>query len=147
MEFELTESVVFEDLHNPDSILVRLQSLGFKLAIDDFGTGYSSLAYLRRMRCHKLKLDRAFVRDIHADKESALLVESVVRVAHALGMLVVAEGVEVAQEQSALAALDCDLFQGFGLARPQFVDAIDGLLEQHHAGRLCVSMLDEACAA
>jgi len=142
VEFELTESVVFEDLHNPDSILVHLQSMGFTLSIDDFGTGYSSLAYLRRMRCRKLKIDRSFVRDIHIDKDNALMVESIMRVAHSLGMLVVAEGVEKPAEQGCLAALGCDLYQGFGLARPQGADAIEGLLGQHRADRPPVTMIE-----
>jgi diguanylate cyclase (GGDEF)-like protein len=119
VEFELTESVLFDDLNNPDSILVRLQSMGYTLSIDDFGTGYSSLAYLRRIRCRKLKIDRVFVAGIHGDPENALMVESIVRVAHALEMTVVAEGVEQPEEHRRLVALGCDQFQGFGLARPQ----------------------------
>jgi diguanylate cyclase (GGDEF)-like protein len=119
VEFELTESVLFDDLNNPGSILVRLQAMGYSLAIDDFGTGYSSLAYLRRIRCRKLKIDRVFVSGLHADRENALMVESIVRVAHALDMVVVAEGVELPDERLRLIELGCDLFQGFGLARPQ----------------------------
>jgi diguanylate cyclase len=119
VEFELTESVLFDDLNNPDSILVRLQTMGYTLSIDDFGTGYSSLAYLRRIRCRKLKVDRVFVAGIHGDPENALMVESIVRVAHALDMAVVAEGVEQPEEHRRLVELGCDQFQGFGLARPQ----------------------------
>lgn len=119
VEFELTESVLFDDLNNPGSILVRLQTLGYHLAIDDFGTGYSSLAYLRRIRCRKLKIDRVFVAGLHTDRENALMVESIVRVAHALDMVVVAEGVEQPEEHARLIELGCDQFQGFGLARPQ----------------------------
>jgi diguanylate cyclase (GGDEF)-like protein len=125
VEFELTESVLFDDLNNPDSILVRLQSMGYTLAIDDFGTGYSSLAYLRRIRCRKLKIDRLFVAGITSGRENALLVESVARVAHALNMVVVAEGVELAEEHTLLMELGCDLFQGFGLARPQTPQAVE----------------------
>jgi diguanylate cyclase (GGDEF)-like protein len=129
VEFELTESVMFEDLHNPASILVRLQSIGYTLAIDDFGTGYSSLAYLRRMRCRKLKIDRAFVRGVHADKDNTMLVDSIVRVAHSMNMLVVAEGVESAAEQQCLVDLGCDQFQGFGLSTPQFAEVIATMLD------------------
>lgn len=141
VEFELTESVMFEDLHNPASILVRLQSMGFTLAIDDFGTGYSSLAYLRRMRCRKLKIDRAFVRGVHADKDNAMLVDSIVRVAHSMNMLVVAEGVESAAEQRCLADLGCDQFQGFGLSKPQFAEVIAALLDPQGEARPRGTML------
>jgi diguanylate cyclase (GGDEF)-like protein len=125
VEFELTESVLFDDLNNPDSILVRLQSMGYTLAIDDFGTGYSSLAYLRRIRCRKLKIDRLFVAGIDSDKDNALMVESILRVAHSLDMLVVAEGVELEGDRQRLMELGCDLFQGFGLARPQTAQALE----------------------
>ncbi|HEX5688305.1 MAG TPA: EAL domain-containing protein [Ideonella sp.] len=128
VEFELTESVLFDDLNNPDSILVRLQSMGYALAIDDFGTGYSSLAYLRRIRCRKLKIDRLFVAGIEADHDNALMVEAMLRVAHSLDMLVVAEGVERKAEHDRLMQLGCDLYQGFGLARPQPAHALESWL-------------------
>jgi EAL domain-containing protein (putative c-di-GMP-specific phosphodiesterase class I) len=128
VEFELTESVLFDDLNNPDSILVRLQSMGYALAIDDFGTGYSSLAYLRRIRCRKLKIDRLFVAGIEADQDNALMVEAMLRVAHSLDMLVVAEGVERKAEHDRLMQLGCDLYQGFGLARPQPAHALESWL-------------------
>ncbi len=128
VEFELTESVLFDDLNNPDSILVRLQSMGYVLAIDDFGTGYSSLAYLRRIRCRKLKIDRLFVAGIEADRDNALMVEAMLRVAHSLDMQVVAEGVEREAEHERLKQLGCDLYQGFGLARPQTAQALESWL-------------------
>lgn len=124
VEFELTESVLFDDLDNPDSILVRLQAMGYGLAIDDFGTGYSSLAYLRRIRCRKIKIDRLFVAGVATDRDNALMVESIVRVAHSLDMQVVAEGVEAAADRDRLVQLGCDLLQGFGLCEPQTPQAL-----------------------
>ncbi|WP_374673720.1 putative bifunctional diguanylate cyclase/phosphodiesterase [Ideonella sp.] len=124
VEFELTESVLFDDLDNPDSILVRLQAMGYGLAIDDFGTGYSSLAYLRRLRCRKIKIDRLFIAGIATDRDNALMVESIIRVAHSLDMRVVAEGVEEAADGDRVVALGCDLLQGFGLCRPEPPDAV-----------------------
>jgi diguanylate cyclase (GGDEF)-like protein len=118
VEFELTETAVFEDMDKPESIVSILQARGFALALDDFGTGYSSLAYLLRLRCRKLKIDRIFVDGIAARADARLLVDSVVRVAHAIGMVVVAEGVESSADQACLTELGCDLFQGFGLSRP-----------------------------
>jgi len=118
VEFELTESADFEDLDKPDSFLFTLQGLGYALAIDDFGTGYSSLAYLRRFRCRKLKIDRLFVHGLSANADSHMLVESMVRVAHAMRMVVVAEGVELPADEAVLVAMGCDLMQGFGFCKP-----------------------------
>ncbi|WKB50947.1 putative bifunctional diguanylate cyclase/phosphodiesterase [Eleftheria terrae] len=128
LEFELTESAVFEDITSPDSVLEALRKLGFKFALDDFGTGYSSLSYLRRLKCAKLKIDKSFVRDMRQSEEAALLIRSIIDVAHALGMLVVAEGVETEEERSQLLALNCDLLQGYLMARPLAPEAVAQLL-------------------
>ncbi|MFG6461214.1 putative bifunctional diguanylate cyclase/phosphodiesterase [Roseateles sp. DXS20W] len=128
IEFELTESADFEDIDKPDSFVFTLQGLGYGLAIDDFGTGYSSLAYLRRIRCRKLKIDRLFVHGLSANPESRTLVESMVRVAHAMRMLVVAEGVELPDDEATLVAMGCDLMQGFGFCRPVPADGMPELL-------------------
>ncbi|WP_377154986.1 putative bifunctional diguanylate cyclase/phosphodiesterase [Roseateles sp. UC29_93] len=130
VEFELTESLNFEDIDKPDSFVFTLQGLGYGLAIDDFGTGYSSLAYLRRLRCKKIKIDRLFVHGLAASDDSRMLVESMVRVAHAMHMTVVAEGVELEADEAALVAMGCDLMQGFGLCRPESVSHIEALLSE-----------------
>ncbi|KQW51994.1 hypothetical protein ASD88_05180 [Pelomonas sp. Root662] len=132
VEFELTESADFEDIDKPDSFVFTLQGLGYGLAIDDFGTGYSSLAYLRRFRCRKLKIDRLFVHGLSANAESHMLVESMVRVAHAMRMVVVAEGVELPADEAALIAMGCDLMQGFGFCKPVPAEQVPALL----AGRM-----------
>ena len=90
-----------------------LTQLGVKLAIDDFGTGYSSLSYLRRLRATQLKIDRSFVQDVGHSSDARAIVQAVVQLAHALGLSVVAEGVETAAQRDALTALDCDELQGF----------------------------------
>lgn len=128
IEFELTESAGFEDIDKPDSFVFTLQGLGYNLAIDDFGTGYSSLAYLRRIRCRKLKIDRLFVHGLSGNADSHMLVESMVRVAHAMRMVVVAEGVELPADEAALIAMGCDLMQGFAFCRPVPPDEMPGLL-------------------
>ena len=139
VEFELTESSVFEDLDSPASILPQLRAMGYTLAIDDFGTGYSSLAYLRRLKCRKLKIDRVFVSGISRTDDAAMLVESIVRVAHAMDMQVVGEGVESASDQVKLLKLGCDLFQGFGLARPLMSTSVEVLLATHHERRITLA--------
>ncbi|MCY4744257.1 EAL domain-containing protein [Pelomonas sp. UHG3] len=128
IEFELTESAGFEDLDQPDSFVFTLQGLGYGLAIDDFGTGYSSLAYLRRIRCRKLKIDRLFVHGLSANADSRTLVEAMVHVAHAMHMLVVAEGVELAADEAALISMGCDLMQGFGFSKPVLAAEVPALL-------------------
>lgn len=134
VEFELTEGTLFEDLEAPDSMVVQLQQRGYALAIDDFGTGYSSLAYLRKLRCQKLKIDRLFVHGIARSADARLLVEAVIRLSHALGMRVVAEGVERAADWDCLRSLDCDLYQGFGLARPLPPADLQTLMKAQQAG-------------
>ena len=140
LEFELTEGTLFEDLEAPDSMVALLQQRGYALAIDDFGTGYSSLSYLRRLRCRKLKIDRLFVHGVARSAEARLLVESIIRVAQGLAMQVVAEGVEASADWHCLHELGCDLFQGFGLARPlEAAQALALLQAQATGARTCIS--------
>lgn len=128
IEFELTESAGFEDVDKPDSFVFTLQGLGYGLAIDDFGTGYSSLAYLRRMRCRKLKIDRFFIHGLSGNADSRALVASIISVAHGMRMQVVAEGVEQPADEAVLISMGCDLMQGFGFCRPVGPDRITELL-------------------
>jgi len=126
---ELTESAAMEDTQQTQRVLEALAQLGVKLSIDDFGTGYSSLAKLRRMRAHELKIDREFVADVARDADARAVVDAIVRLGHALGLRIVAEGVETAAQRDALTALGCDELQGFLFARPLPPEAMldDGL--------------------
>ena len=117
---EITEGALIKD---PEAAAAKLQSLsrlGVRLAVDDFGTGYSSLAYLQQFPIDMLKIDRAFVHDILRPGSS--LAEVIVQISHTLGLVPIAEGVECQAQADALAALGCDLAQGFHLGRP--VDAV-----------------------
>lgn len=114
---EITESILMED-DRVYEILDQLRKAGIKIAIDDFGTGYSSLSYLRRFPVDWLKIDRSFVRDIVDDKEDLALVESVLAMAHKLGLSVVAEGVETDEQLQLLQMHQCNMAQGFFFARP-----------------------------
>jgi diguanylate cyclase (GGDEF)-like protein len=126
---EVTESVAMEDTASTQRVLRQLSELGVSLSIDDFGTGYSSLAYLRQLRVQQLKIDRSFIRDRSADARA--VVDAVIRLAHSLGLRVVAEGVETSAQHAALIALDCDELQGYYLAKPMTADALSasGLLD------------------
>jgi EAL domain-containing protein (putative c-di-GMP-specific phosphodiesterase class I) len=127
---EVTESVAMENSDTTQRVLGELRALGVKLSIDDFGTGYSSLASLRQLKVQELKIDRGFVRDLAHDPDARAVVDAVVRLAHALGLQVVAEGVETAAQQQELLALGCDQLQGYFLARPMPAAALEqaGLL-------------------
>lgn len=125
LELEITESAVMQDPDAALELLQRLRALGVQLAIDDFGTGYSSLQRLKRMNVHKLKIDQGFVRGLPDDRDDAAITRSVIGLAHNLGLKVVAEGIETAEQAAFLLAQNCDYGQGYGFARPQPADAID----------------------
>ncbi|HAB85564.1 MAG TPA: GGDEF domain-containing protein, partial [Pseudomonas sp.] len=125
LELEITESAVMQDPDGALELLQRLRALGVQLAIDDFGTGYSSLQRLKRMNVHKLKIDQGFVRGLPADREDAAITRSVIGLAHNLGLKVVAEGIEIADQAAFLLEQNCDYGQGYGFARPRPADEID----------------------
>ena len=109
-------------------MLNDLRHLGVPLALDDFGTGYSSLTYLKRFPVDIVKIDQAFVGDLGQDQASQAIVSAIVDLAHALGMTVVAEGVETAEQHHQLMAVGCDSCQGFYFARPMSADDLDTLI-------------------
>ena len=115
---EITETVLVGRGRSLATQLAQLQEVGVRVAVDDFGTGYSSLAYLRSLPLDVLKVDRAFVSDLDVDGTDRTVVNAVVALAHALGLLVVAEGVETPAQLEALREIGCDRAQGFLLARP-----------------------------
>lgn len=125
---EVTESVLMKDAASAARTLRELKSLGVAISVDDFGTGYSSLAYLKRFPIDELKIDRAFISGLGDDPEDTAIVAAVVAMAHALGIEVVAEGVETADQLRRLRGLGSDQAQGFLFSPPQASTAIDGLL-------------------
>jgi diguanylate cyclase len=116
--FELTESSVLRDPVAATAHMQRLRSAGVRFSIDDFGTGYSSLSQLKRLPVDEIKIDRSFVLDANAGGDNAVIVKSIIELGHAMGLAVVAEGVETAELWTMLDGLGCDYAQGYFISRP-----------------------------
>jgi diguanylate cyclase len=121
---EITESAAMEDTRVTLQMIERLSAIGVHLSIDDFGTGYSSLSYLRQLAAEELKIDRSFVLDLETSADARAIVDAVVKLAQALGLKVVAEGVETEQQQEILRQLGCNELQGYLFAKPMPAKAL-----------------------
>lgn len=126
LELEITEGVLMSGQSHIHDTLVEISALGIKLSMDDFGTGYSSLSYLRQYAFDVLKIDQSFISGIPLNKADSELVNTIIAMAHSLGLTVVAEGVETQQQLTLLDDLGCDLVQGYYFSKPlpakQFLD-------------------------
>ena len=127
LTLEVTESMLMNNLDQGVEVLAHLRQLGVAVAIDDFGTGYSSLSYLKDLPIDYLKIDRVFVKDIVTDANDAAIANSIIGLAHNLGLKVIAEGVEDAEILEMLRVFGCDQYQGFYFAKPVVADEIPGL--------------------
>ena len=115
---EVTESAMMRDPEGAQSVLHEIEAQGVKVSVDDYGTGYCSLSYLNRLPVRELKLDRSFVQQLFDDRRDAVIVNATVELSHALGLSMVAEGVENARSLDYLRDVGCDIVQGYFLARP-----------------------------
>jgi EAL domain-containing protein (putative c-di-GMP-specific phosphodiesterase class I) len=127
---EITETVVMSELAVIDDVLSTLRDMGVQLAVDDFGTGYSSMTFLTRVTVNEVKVDREFVRRMVDSPEVAAIVRTTVDLAHRLGLRVVAEGVETAEQRVALTALGCTAAQGFLFYAPMTPDRVTEVLHE-----------------
>lgn len=118
IEFELTESVVMNDIESAIETMIAIKQLGVSLSIDDFGTGYSSLNYLKRFPLDVLKIDRSFINDLENEHSDSAIVRSIIALAENFGLRVVAEGIEEAYQQQILTDLGCHFGQGYYFSRP-----------------------------
>lgn len=118
LKLELTESMLANDVEGIITKMMDIKALGVNFSLDDFGTGYSSLSYLKRLPLSQLKIDKSFVRDVLTDPSDAVIARTVVALGHSLGLTVIAEGVETPEQRDALAAMQCDAFQGYFFGRP-----------------------------
>ncbi|HEX3121724.1 MAG TPA: EAL domain-containing protein, partial [Rhodanobacteraceae bacterium] len=128
-------SVVMAAAERSAGTLDELKAIGVMLAIDDFGTGYSSLSYLKRLPIDTLKIDRAFVGDITTNPDDEAITSTIIAMAHSLGLNVVAEGVETAQQFEYLHMRGCDEIQGFWFSAPLEPEACLAFLARHQRSR------------
>ncbi len=135
LEIELTESVLMTNPEQSAGILKQLRKIGVSVAIDDFGTGYSSLSYLRRFPIDKLKIDRSFIREIGINRTDESIVRAIVTLARSVGLIVVAEGIETAQQLELVARLDCAQWQGYHCCPPQPAARFQAMLAEGAATR------------
>lgn len=127
---ELTESMLMDNVSEGISLMFELKGLGVKLSIDDFGTGYSSLSYLKRFPLDELKIDRSFVIDLPGQTCDLAIARTVIELGHSLNMCVTAEGIETVEQRNCLAALGCDMYQGFLFSKPVPNDQLLQLLNR-----------------
>jgi diguanylate cyclase (GGDEF)-like protein/PAS domain S-box-containing protein len=118
LELELTESMLAESIEEVIAKMTELRSHGLRFSLDDFGTGYSSLAYLKRLPLDQFKIDRTFVQDILVDASSGAIAQTIISLSRAMGLPVIAEGVETEEQRDFLAQLGCHLFQGYLFGHP-----------------------------
>jgi diguanylate cyclase (GGDEF)-like protein/PAS domain S-box-containing protein len=128
LALEITESVLMEEADSPVTVLGTFQQHGLTLVLDDFGTGYSSLSRLKRLPLDVLKIDRSFVSGVEGSTDDRAIVKAIIDMAHAVGLTVVAEGVETREQEEYLRACGCDRAQGHLYARPQPAEAITDVL-------------------
>ena len=124
VEFELTESVMVDQLSKTVDILNQLKKLGIRLSIDDFGTGYSSLSYLKKLPFDKLKIDYSFIKDITTNPDTKTIVKTIIGMSKDLDLDVIAEGVETLQQIDVLKKMGCNKFQGYYFDKPNSISYI-----------------------
>jgi diguanylate cyclase (GGDEF)-like protein len=130
LRLELVESILVTKMDEAINKMTKLRAHGVGFALDDFGTGYSSLSYLRSLPIDELKIDRSFVRDIIADATSKVIAQTIVSLGNAMGLPVIAEGVETIEQKKFLEGLGCDRFQGYLLSPPLPLDQFELLLQE-----------------
>lgn len=133
LELELTEGLLLTNSDVMFQHMEELREMGLKLAIDDFGTGYSSLGYLRQFKVHRLKIDRSFVREVSVNADDAAIATAIIKMARALNLDVLAEGVENAEQLNFLREQNCYEIQGYYFSRPVSVDQIENQLRNNFA--------------
>jgi len=130
INIEITEGLLLDDRPEVTNKLIQFGDAGMRISLDDFGTGYSAMSYLKKFRIDYLKIDQSFVRDLAADPGDRAIAEAIIVMAHKLGIKVIAEGVETAEQRAILMAAGCDFGQGFLFSRPCTAAAFEALWNQ-----------------
>ncbi|MBV8625753.1 MAG: EAL domain-containing protein [Herbaspirillum sp.] len=138
LTLEITETVLMDTNPSTNQTIAAVHALGIPLAMDDFGTGYSSLGYLRKLPVSELKLDQSFVRDMARDDAVRALTNAVIRIGESLKLIVVAEGVEDAEQYKLLIEQGCDVAQGYYFSRPMSADDLEHWVRDYRVGQACV---------
>jgi EAL domain-containing protein (putative c-di-GMP-specific phosphodiesterase class I) len=138
LRLELTESMLSHSIEDTVAKIGELRSHGVRFSLDDFGTGYSSLSYLKQLPISRLKIDRAFVRDILVDAASGAIAQTIISLGRALDLSVIAEGVETEEQRGFLAGMGCHSYQGYLFSRPlpreEFEKFLDEFAQKHSSG-------------
>lgn len=129
LKFEITESAMMENPLQAIEVLTELHNMGVKLSIDDFGTGFSSMTYLKQLPVNELKIDKSFIIGLDIDKSNDAIVRSTIDLAHNLGLVVVAEGIETETVHNLLRNYKCDMAQGYHLSRPVTAEKLEEILK------------------
>jgi diguanylate cyclase (GGDEF)-like protein/PAS domain S-box-containing protein len=130
LELEVSESCIMQDVSNTILTLNALKKLGVSVSVDDFGTGYSSLSYLKLFPLDKLKIDQSFICDLSSSNSDAVIVRAIIALGHAMGLTVIAEGVETSEQYALLRSWHCDEMQGFLFSKPHLPDELPQIANQ-----------------
>ncbi len=138
LELEVTETGLMEDISTAAQHLLSLRRSGALIAIDDFGTGYSSLSYLKSLPLDKIKIDKSFVQDLLDDDDDATIVRAIIQLGKSLGMQVIAEGVETAEQEAYIIAQGCHEGQGYHYSKPLSARELTSFLRQAQRNQVSV---------
>ncbi len=130
LKLELTEGMLLENIDDTIITMNALKETGVQFSLDDFGTGYSSLQYLKRLPLNQIKIDQSFVRDIATDTNDAAIVQTIIAMAEALGLSIIAEGVETEAQHEFLDLRGCHAYQGYLFGKPMPIEQFEALLKQ-----------------
>ena len=130
LKLELTESMLLDDIENTIATMSQLKEIGIQFSLDDFGTGYSSLQYLKRLPLDQLKIDQSFVRDLVIDSNDKAIVSTIIAMAHALDIDVIAEGVETIEQRSLLLNKGCMHYQGYFFGSPLPIEQFEAAFKR-----------------